>query len=90
MATRNERRKRARVRLCEKSARIAKASQANHLDTVRGMANDNITSRPERNFYPSSIIGRLGNSAPRFKSSGRGTGAMSHRSAQSLKDRGKW
>lgn len=81
MASRNERRQAAQLRLAAKSARIAKASKANDLDAIRSKANDNLNSRFERNYYPSSNIGRLANSSARFNSSGKGSGAMSSRSA---------
>lgn len=118
MASRNERRKAAQLRLAAKSARIAKASKANDLTQVNDVTLKNANAPSERNtrkvktkvgtldgksvyevtkvrpnaetFYPSSILGRLGNTAPRFKSSGRGTGAMSSRAAQSLKARGRY
>lgn len=79
--SRNERRKLAQERLLLKSTRIAKASLAAQLDATRDRV---LANTRERNYWPSSSTGRLGSSAPRFLSSGKGTGAMSSRSAQQV------
>lgn len=101
MATsRNDRRKAAKARLLAKSTRIAKASLATQLDATRDRVQVNKYERTSvtldatgattggNGYYPQSIFGRLGNSAPRFLSSGRGTGAMSKRGTLALKARG--
>lgn len=67
MSSRHTRRKLARERHQRKLEGLAKAARS---AMIAGIVKANKSSPIERNYYPSSPMGRLGENAPRAKVSG--------------------
>lgn len=87
MASRNERRKRAKRANVERSERIANAAKAYERDLI---VKRNLSNPPERSYYPTvSCIGNMAGQSHRAYIC-RAGGAMERRRALALKLQGKW
>jgi hypothetical protein len=81
--SRNERRKAAQARLIAKSYRIANAELARREAAKLDVVKDNLSSPPERNYYPSSNMGSFAGRSHRGYVSA-ASGSMSKRSTLQL------
>ncbi len=87
MATRNERRKRAKRANAERTERILAANAAYERALV---VKRNLANPPERSYYPTkSCIADMGSQSHRVYIC-RASGAMPSQRANALKAQGKW